>query len=122
LIDDGTVVMIVIGADTREVSHTVAAVEAATGAVIADRTVRARRRSFEALLRWARGRGGEPVAARAGHQRGRDPHDALAPRSPPALQRPGHVPAVLDRPHGGSTTCAAACTTPGPSQRSRRGR
>ena len=49
--------MIVIGADTHKRSHTVGAVDAATGRVIADQTVRARRRSFEDLLRWGRGLG-----------------------------------------------------------------
>jgi transposase len=55
--------MIVIGADTHKRSHTVGAVDAATGRVIADRTVRATRRSFEDLLVWARGVGGERVWA-----------------------------------------------------------
>jgi transposase len=47
--------MIVIGADTHKQSHTLAAVSEATGRVLADRTVRARRRSFDDLLVWARG-------------------------------------------------------------------
>jgi transposase len=46
--------MIVLGADTHKVSHTVAAVDAATGRAEADRTVRAKRRSFDELLPWAR--------------------------------------------------------------------
>src|SRR4051794_33477096 len=46
--------MIVLGADTHKMSHTVGAVDAATGRVEADRTVRAKRRSFDDLLRWAR--------------------------------------------------------------------
>ena len=46
--------MIVLGADTHKVSHTLAAVDAATGRVAADRTVRAKRRSFDDLLVWAR--------------------------------------------------------------------
>src|SRR4051812_23413620 len=46
--------MIVLGADTHKVSHTVGAVDPATGRVEADRTVRAKRRSFDDLLRWAR--------------------------------------------------------------------
>src|SRR3954464_13908466 len=49
--------MIVIGADTHKRSHTVGAVDGATGRVIRDLTVRARRRSFEDLLVWARGLG-----------------------------------------------------------------
>ena len=55
--------MIVIGTDTHKASHTVAAVDHATGRVLADHTVRAKRRSFEDLLRWARGLGGERVWA-----------------------------------------------------------
>jgi transposase len=49
--------MVVIVADTHQRSHTVAAVEAAGGRVLAERTVSARRRSFDALLAWARGHG-----------------------------------------------------------------
>src|SRR4051795_2740131 len=60
----GMVQMIVIGADTHKRSHTVGAVDGATGRVIRDLTVRARRRSFEDLLVWARGLGdGERVWA-----------------------------------------------------------
>jgi transposase len=55
--------MIVIGTDTHKASHTLAAVEQATGRVLADRTVRARRRSFEDLLRWSRRLGAERVWA-----------------------------------------------------------
>ena len=55
--------MIVIGADTHKVSHTVGAVDAATGRVIGDLTVGAKRRAFEDLLVWARGLGGERVWA-----------------------------------------------------------
>src|SRR3954452_13567648 len=47
--------MIVIGADTHKQSHTVGAVDAATGRALADKTVKAKRRSFEDLLIWARG-------------------------------------------------------------------
>src|SRR3954470_5586727 len=46
--------MIVLGADTHKVSHTLAAVDAATGRLQADRTVRAKCRSFDELLQWAR--------------------------------------------------------------------
>src|SRR4051812_15829964 len=60
----GMVQTIVIGADTHKRSHTVGAVDGATGRVIRDLTVRARRRSFEGLLVWARGLGdGERVWA-----------------------------------------------------------
>jgi transposase len=55
--------MIVIGTDTHKASHTAAAADAATGQVLAERTVRAKRRSFEDLLRWARCLGGEQVWA-----------------------------------------------------------
>ena len=55
--------MIVVGTDTHKASHTVAAVDHATGRVLADHTVRAKRRSFEDLLRWARRLGGERVWA-----------------------------------------------------------
>ena len=54
---------IVIGADTHKRSHTVAAVDAATGRLLDEQTIAARRRSFEALLIWARGHGGERVWA-----------------------------------------------------------
>src|SRR4051794_7108193 len=55
--------MVVNGADTHKRSHTVAAIEAATGRSVADQTVPARRRSFEALLVWARRHGNERVWA-----------------------------------------------------------
>src|SRR3954447_7036620 len=55
--------MIVIGADTHKRSHTVAAVEAASGRMLVERTVPAQRRCFEALLGWARGQGDERVWA-----------------------------------------------------------
>jgi transposase len=61
--NEGTVRMIVIGADTHKHSHTVGAVDAATGRALADRTVRAKRRSFDDLLLWARGVGAERVWA-----------------------------------------------------------
>jgi transposase len=49
--------MIVIGADTHKRSHTLAAVQAASGRMLADRTVPAQGECFEALLATARGRG-----------------------------------------------------------------
>ena len=55
--------MIVLGADTHKASHTVGAVGAATGQVIDDKTVAAKRQGFEELLVWARGLGGERVWA-----------------------------------------------------------
>ena len=60
---EGTVQMIVIGADTHKHSHTVGAVDAATGRMLADRTVKAKRRSFDDLLAWARRLGAERVWA-----------------------------------------------------------
>jgi hypothetical protein len=51
--------MIVVGADTHERSHTAAVVAGTTGRVLADLTVKAKRHSFDDLLRWARGLGGE---------------------------------------------------------------
>jgi transposase len=61
--NEGTVQMIVIGADTHKRSHTAAAVAEGTGRVLGDVTVKAKRRSFDDLLRWARGLGGERVWA-----------------------------------------------------------
>ena len=55
--------MIVIGADTHKQSHTVGAVDALSGRVLADQTVTAKRRAFDDLLVWARGPGGERVWA-----------------------------------------------------------
>jgi transposase len=55
--------MIVIGADTHKRTHTVGAVDAASGRVLADRTVRAKRRSFGDLLVWARALDAERVWA-----------------------------------------------------------
>lgn len=55
--------MIVIGADTHKVTHTVGAVNEATGRVVADLTVRATRRSFDDLLIWGRGLGPKRVWA-----------------------------------------------------------
>src|SRR3954454_6981377 len=55
--------MVVIGADTHKRSHTVAAVEAASGRALAEHTVPARQHSFDALLTWARGHGNERVWA-----------------------------------------------------------
>jgi len=61
--NEGTVGMIVIGADTHKVTHTVGAVSEATGRVIGDLTVRAKRRSFDDLLTWGRGLDPERVWA-----------------------------------------------------------
>jgi transposase len=46
--------MIVIGTDTHKRSHTAAALEEGTGRVVAEQTVRAKRRSFDDLLLWGR--------------------------------------------------------------------
>jgi transposase len=55
--------MIVLGADTHESSHTVAAVNAATGQLLCDKTVAVGARGFAALVIWARGLDGELVWA-----------------------------------------------------------
>jgi len=46
--------MIVLGADAHKRSHTIAAVEAATGQVLGDKTTAATARGFGLLLLWAR--------------------------------------------------------------------
>ena len=61
--NEGTVRMIVIGADTHKHSHSAGAVDGPTGRVLADRTVSAKRRSFEDLLAWGRGVGADRVWA-----------------------------------------------------------
>jgi transposase len=55
--------MIVIGADTHKSSHTLAGVDAATGRVVATKTVSARRDGMLAAWRWAHGLDGERVWA-----------------------------------------------------------
>src|SRR4051794_16044098 len=55
--------MIVLGADTHKRSHTVAAVAAATGELLGERTVRVDRAGFSALVEWARELDGERVWA-----------------------------------------------------------
>ena len=55
--------MIVLGADTHKSSHTIAAVDGATGQVLGDKTVGVGARGFAALLIWARGLAGERVWA-----------------------------------------------------------
>jgi transposase len=47
--------MIVLGADTHKRSHTIAAVSAATGELLGEKTVPVGARGFAALLAWARG-------------------------------------------------------------------
>src|SRR4051794_40719071 len=61
--EEGSKTMIVIGADTHKRSHTLAAVDAASGRMLVERTVPAQRRCFESLLGWARGHGHERVWA-----------------------------------------------------------
>jgi transposase len=46
--------MIVLGADTHKRSHTIAAIAAATGELLGERTVPVGQRGFGALLQWAR--------------------------------------------------------------------
>lgn len=51
--------MIVVGIDPHKQTHTAVAVDAATGEVLAELTVRARRQGFERLVAWARDLGAE---------------------------------------------------------------
>ncbi len=55
--------MIVLGADMHKSSHTLAAVAAATGELLDEKTAVVGVRGFDQLLRWARGLGGERVWA-----------------------------------------------------------
>ena len=55
--------MIVLGADTHKRSHTVAAINAATGQLFGDKTVAVGARGFAALVIWARGLDGARVWA-----------------------------------------------------------
>jgi transposase len=55
--------MMVLGADTHKRSHTIAAVAAATGELMGEKTVQVGARGFGALLIWARGLDGERVWA-----------------------------------------------------------
>ena len=47
--------MIVLGADTHKSSHTIAALDAATGQVLGDKTIQVGARGFAALVLWSRG-------------------------------------------------------------------
>jgi transposase len=55
--------MIVLGADMHKRSHTIAAVTAASGELLGDKTVEVGTRGFAAALTWARGLGAERVWA-----------------------------------------------------------
>jgi transposase len=55
--------MIVLGADMHKRSHTIAAVAAATGELVDDKTIRVSNEDFLALLDWARSLGDERVWA-----------------------------------------------------------
>jgi transposase len=55
--------MIVLGADAHKRSHTIAAVQAATGLLLGDRTAAVSARGFGVLLMWARELDGERVWA-----------------------------------------------------------
>ena len=72
--------MVVLGADTHKSSHTIAAVDSATGELLGDKTIGVGVRGFAALVIWARGLAGERVWAAGG--------------LPPCLRCAG---AVLDR-------------------------
>ncbi len=55
--------MIVLGADAHKRSHTVAAINAASGRLLGDKTVAVGVRGFAALVIWARALDGERVWA-----------------------------------------------------------
>jgi transposase len=55
--------MIVLGADMHKSSHTLAAVVAATGELLADKTASVGMRGFAEIVDWARGLGDERVWA-----------------------------------------------------------
>jgi transposase len=55
--------MIVLGADMHKSSHTIAAVAAATGEVLDDKTAAVGARGFDQVVQWARGLGGDRVWA-----------------------------------------------------------
>src|SRR5687768_9239245 len=55
--------MIVLGADMHKSSHTLAAVAAATGEMLDEKTAEVGARGFDAVLRWARGLGSKRVWA-----------------------------------------------------------
>src|SRR5215210_2471961 len=55
--------MIVLGADMHKSSHTIAAITAATGEILDEKTAAVGARGFDAVLRWARGLGPERVWA-----------------------------------------------------------
>ena len=55
--------MIVLGADTHKRSHTLAAINVATGQVLGDKTIVVGPRGFAALLGWARELDGQRVWA-----------------------------------------------------------
>ena len=55
--------MIVLGADAHKRSHSIAAVDAATGQVLGEKTAEVGACGFGALVMWARGLGGERVWA-----------------------------------------------------------
>ena len=56
--------MIVLGADMHTSSHTLAAVAAATGEMLDEKTAAVGARGFDAVLRWARGLGPDRVTGR----------------------------------------------------------
>ena len=60
---EGTQLMIVLGADMHKSSHTLAAVAAATGEMLDEKTAAVGARGFDAVLRWARGVGPDRVLA-----------------------------------------------------------
>ena len=55
--------MIVLGADTHKRSHTIAAIDTATGQLLGEKTIAVGARGFAALLQWARAHAAERVWA-----------------------------------------------------------
>jgi transposase len=62
-INEGDEKMMVLGADLHKRSHTVAAVEAATGELFGEKTIQVGARGFASVLEWARARSSERVWA-----------------------------------------------------------
>jgi hypothetical protein len=59
----GTQLMIVLGADMHKSSHTIAAIVAATGEVLDDKTAAVGARGFDRVVHWARGLGRDRIWA-----------------------------------------------------------
>ena len=92
--------MIVLGADTHKRSHTLAAINVATGQVLGDKTVQVGPRGFATLLGWARELDGQRVWALRPRARPTATPSAASNATSPAASgssyapppRPGHDP------------------------------